>query len=167
MVRLSLRRPVVGFAKSCSHCSRVESRKVKRGGGLKVLGVWRRPLCCLFSRTATNRVDSVLKPDLFLRLDHSDGRAVLVSFMICGLLLIPPLTSASDSVSSALLPVHGNTSAAFPPGKWTGGATASGAVSLGAAFTPVPPGMIRGCWRAFLRCTEPGLGGAGRFAVGW
>lgn len=131
MVRLRRRRPVAGFDRSCNHCSRVESRNVSRGGGLKVLGTWSRPLCCRFSRTATNRVDSVPRPDLFLRFDHSDGRAVLVSFMICGLLLIPALTRVSDSVSSALLPVHGDTSAGFPPGKWTGEGMTSGALDLG------------------------------------
>jgi hypothetical protein len=167
MVRLSLRRLTVGFARSCSHPSRVESRRVKRGGGLNVLGVWRRPFCCLFSSTATKSVDRVVMPDLFLRLDHSDGRAVLVSFMICGLLLTPTLTSGSDSVSSALLPVHGNRSAAFPPARSTGAGTTSGAVSLGASLTPVPPGNMRRCWAACRGCTAPGRGGTGRFAVGW
>jgi len=166
MVRLSRRRPVVGFAKSCSHCSRVESLSVNRGGGLKVLGVCRRPVCCLFSSTATNRVDSVLSPDLFLRLLMSEGRAVLDSFIICGLLLTPALISASDRLSSGLLPVHGNRSAAFPPGKWTGGTTASGPPGLGASLTPVPPGSMRRWCGASLRCREPGRGGWGRFAVG-
>lgn len=111
MVRLSLRNPMVGFARSCNHVSLVESRKVRRGGGLKVLGAVKRLHDCRFSRTATNRFESVDMPDLFLRFDQSEGRAVFVSFMICDLLLMPPLTRLSDMPSSGWLPIHGNKSA--------------------------------------------------------
>lgn len=167
MVRLKRRRPTAGFDKSYSHCSLAVSRRVRRGGGLKVFGSCKRPVCWRFSSTATNSVDKVESPDLFFRFDHSDGRAVLVSFMICGLLLMPPLTSASVKVSSGLVPVHGKTSAALPPGNWTGADTTSGACTSGCSFTPVPPGTMRRWLGASLRCTDPGRGGTGRFAVGW
>jgi hypothetical protein len=97
----------------------------------------------------------------FFSSGYKDGRAVWVSFIIVGLLLIPLLTNASESVSSGWLPFQGNRSAVFPPGKVTGGVSRPG---LGAASClGLLPGTIRGAARArSAGKDEPGRGGIGR-----
>lgn len=67
---------------------------------MNVFGAVNRPHACRFSRTATKRVERFERPALFFKLVHSEGLAVFVSFIICGLLLIPPFTKASERISS-------------------------------------------------------------------
>lgn len=97
IVRLSLRKLTVGFARSWSQVSRVESLKVSRGGGLKLFDAVMRPDACLFSNTAINKEDKAFSPfRLFLRLRSQIGcLAVLVSLLVSVLLEKPVLTMFS------------------------------------------------------------------------
>lgn len=83
---LSLRRGIVGFARSFNHISRFVSVTVTRGGGLKVEAEVICPLNRRCAITLVKRDDSVCSPLLCLSAEKMAPLADPVSFcVICAL----------------------------------------------------------------------------------